>query len=126
MSEVSVKPIRTEIDLTEALTGFESVMLAEPGSPEYDRMEVLGAQIREYESRNHPIYPPEPIEAIREAMAQRNLKPSDLQKIVGGGTGRVYEILNRKRPLSLAMIRKLSSELRIPAEILIQPVKLAS
>jgi HTH-type transcriptional regulator / antitoxin HigA len=126
MAEVRVSPIRGAADLTAALQRFESIMFAQSGSPEFDEMEVLGAQIREYESRQYPVYPPEPIEAIKEAMSQRGLKPADLQKVIGGGSGRVYEILNRKRPLSLSMIRRLSGELGIPAEILIQPIRLAS
>lgn len=126
MAEVKVFPIRNESDLSTAIQRFEQVMFSEPGSGEFDEMEVLGAQIREYEHRHFPIYPPDPIEAIKEAMSQRGMKPVDLQKIVGGGSGRVYEVLNRKRPLSLAMIRRISAELRIPAEILIQPISLAS
>jgi len=126
MNEVRVLPIRDDQGLSVALKRFEAIMFAEAGTSEFDEMEVLGAQIREYESRHSPIFPPEPIEAIKEAMLQRGMKPNDLQKLIGGGTGRVYEILNRKRPLTLAMIRKLSAELRIPAEVLIQPIRLAS
>lgn len=124
--EVRVKPIRVDADLKEAVALFEQVMFAEPGTAEHDLMEVLGAQIQAYEAKFHPIYPPDPIEAIKEAMAQRQMTPRDLQRIIGGGTGRVYEVLNRKRPLTLAMIRRVASELRIPAEVLIQPIKLAS
>ncbi len=101
-------------------------MFATPGSPEHDLMEVLGAQIQAYESNHHPVFAPDPVDAIKEAMSQRQMTPTDLRKVIGGGSGRVYEILNRKRPLTLAMIRRISEELRIPADILIQPITLAS
>ena len=126
MSSVNVKPIRSDQDLMDALSQFERVMFAEPGTADHDLMDVLGAQIRVYEAIKHPVEYPDPIEAIKEAMSQRQMTPVDLRKIIGGGSGRAYEILGRKRPLTLAMIRKISSELRIPAEVLIQPIRLAS
>lgn len=126
MSNVVVRPIKSREDLDRALEQFEQVMFAKPGSSDHDLMEVLGAQIQSYESKHHPIFPPDPVDAIKEAMAQRQMTPNDLRQVIGGGTGRVYEILNRKRPLTLAMIRRISEELRIPADILIQPITLAS
>jgi len=95
---------------------------AESGTPEGDRLDVLATLIEAYESANYPVDLPDPIDAILFRMEQQGLSRKDMEPILGS-RGRVAEILNRKRPLSLEMIRRLHSELGIPAEVLIQPVR---
>lgn len=116
---MNVKPIRSEIDLQNAVLRFEAIMFASAGTPEYDEMEVLGVLIEDYERRHYPIGPPSPVEAIRFALAERGMKPVDLIPVIGGSKGRIYEVLAGKRKLSIEMIRRLSTALSIPAEILL-------
>lgn len=117
--EVTVRSIQTEADYDAALADVDALMDAEPGTPEGARLDVLVTLIEAYEARHWPIDPPDPIEAIRVRMEQKNLRPRDLQSMVGS-RGRVSEILSRKRALTLPMIRKLSRGLDLPADILIQ------
>lgn len=93
----------------------------EPGTPQGDRFEILLTLAEDYESKHFPVDLPDPIEAIKFRMEQAGLTPKDLQPMIGG-LNRVYEILNRKRPLTLPMIRKLHNGLGIPAEALIKPI----
>jgi HTH-type transcriptional regulator / antitoxin HigA len=90
------------------------------GPPDGDRLDVLATLIDTYEAEQHPMDPPDPVEAIKFRMEQRGLTRKDLEPIIGTRT-RVAEILNRKRNLSIGMIRRLHEELGISAEILIQP-----
>lgn len=117
---MEIKPIRSEADYTHALREVEQYFenAPEPGSAADDRFEILLALIEKYEALHYPIAPPDPIEAIKFRMEQSGLKAKDLIPMIGG-LNRVYEILNRKRPLTLAMIRRLHNELGIPAESLI-------
>ncbi len=116
---MDIKPIRTETDYEAALAEVEKLWGSEPGTPEGDRFEVLFTLVEAYEEQHYPILPPDPVEAILYYMESRGLDRRDLEKYIGP-SGRVSEVLSRKRPLTLAMIRRLHSGLGIPAEILIQ------
>ena len=121
---MEIRPIHTEADYKAALhevsAYFENE--PEPGSPDGDRFEVLLTLVEAYEARNFPIDLPDPVEAIKFRMDQAGLTPKDLVPMIGR-LNRVYEILNRKRPLTLNMIWKLHEKLGIPADCLIQPPK---
>lgn len=90
----------------------------ELGTPEGDRLDILATLVRAYEARHAPISPPDPVEAIKFRMDQSGLSVRDREPLIGQ-RNRVYEVLNRKRPLTLAMIRRLHQRLGIPAEVLI-------
>jgi HTH-type transcriptional regulator/antitoxin HigA len=113
------KILKTPAEHKAALAKVEALMDAEPGSAREEELELWGTLVEKYEDEHFPIEPPDPIDAILFRMDQQGLRPADLQKYVGG-KGRVSEILNYKRPLSLSMIRALSAGLKIPAEILVQ------
>jgi HTH-type transcriptional regulator / antitoxin HigA len=113
-----IKPIRTDDDLRVALRRLEAVFQAEDGSPESDEMEVLVTLIEAYENKHYPIGPADPVEAIKFRMEQQGLTPRDLEAFIGP-SGRVSEVLNGKRPLSLRMIKRLHDGLRIPYESLL-------
>jgi HTH-type transcriptional regulator/antitoxin HigA len=116
---VKPKILKTPAEHTAALAKVEALMDAAPGSPREEELELWGMLVEKYEDEHFPIDPPDPIDAILFRMDQQGLRPADLQKYVGG-KGRVSEILNHKRPLSLSMIRALSAGLKIPTEILVQ------
>lgn len=122
---VELKPIRNEADYQEAMALLKSLWGAQADTPERDRLDLLVTLIDEYENISDPINLPDPVDAIVFRMEQQNLTRKDLEPILGS-RGRVAEILNRKRPLSLEMIRRLHAELGIPAEILIQPIRAAN
>ena len=115
-----IKPIRSEADYEEALRDIERLWGALSGTAEGDRLDVLATLIDAYEDEHHPIDSPDPIEAIKFRMEQQGLTRKDLEGIIGTRT-RVAEILNRRRGLSITMIRRLHEELGIPAEVLIRP-----
>jgi HTH-type transcriptional regulator/antitoxin HigA len=117
---MEIRPIRTEADYRAALREIEPLWDAEPGSPEGDQVEVLSTLLEAYEAKHHPIPAPDPIAAIEFMMEQNGLTRRDLEPAIGS-RGRVSEILNRKRPLTLPMVRALSALLHIPAEVLVQP-----
>ena len=119
MSEVMVRPVRTEQDYEAALEEIGRLMTARPGTPQGDELDVLSTLIEAYESEYHAIEAPDPIALIEFAMEQRGLARADLESIIGT-RGRVSEILSRVRPLTLAMIRRLQSELGLPADVLVQ------
>jgi HTH-type transcriptional regulator/antitoxin HigA len=121
--EITVRPIHTEHDYEAALAEVDALMQAEPGTPEGERLDILVTLIEAYESRHWAIPAPDPIEAIRVRMEQKNLRNRDLEPMIGS-RGRVSEILSRKRALTLPMIRRLSKALDIRADILIQEVPL--
>ena len=121
---MNIKPIKTEIDYEEALQTVESLMNAKIGTPEGDKLDVLVTLIEAYEEKHHPILPPEPVEAIIHQMESQGLSRNDLIPIFGS-RARVSEILNKKRSLSINMIRKLQRSLNISAEILIKPYNLS-
>lgn len=116
---MNIKPIKTETDYRAALKTVESLMTAEPGTAEGDRLDVLGALIDAYEEKHYPMETPDPVEAIKFEMERKGLTAKELEPMIGG-PDRVHEILNRKRPLTLKMIRRLHAQLGIPAESLIK------
>ncbi len=118
---MKIHPIRTEADYNQALAEVDRLWGAKPDTASGDRLDVLLVLVEDYEAKHHPIDPPDPIEAIKFRMEQLNLKRKDLEPLLGP-RGRVAEVINRRRPLSLAMIRKLHQQLRIPLESLIQPL----
>ena len=120
---MDIKPIKTKADYEAALDEVEHLFDSVPNTPEGDRLEVLTTLIEAYEETHYPIPSPDPIETILYYMESRGLSRSDLESYVGG-RARVSEVLNRKRPLTIYMIRKLRAGLGIPAEILIQPYPL--
>jgi len=115
---MEIKPIRSEEDYQEALEKLEIVFDAEKGTLERDELEVLSILIDKYENDHFPIGMPDPIEAIKLRMEQMDMKPKDLAEVLGFKS-RVSEILNKKRKLSLEMIRKLNATLHIPTEVLV-------
>jgi HTH-type transcriptional regulator / antitoxin HigA len=117
---MDVTPIKTESDFHAALAEIERLWDAEPESPEGDRLDILVTLVEAYERRHHPMPPPDPIAAVEFMMEQRGMTQADLEPLIGS-SARVSDILNRRRALSLPMIRRLSKELGIPPEILILP-----
>ena len=115
-----IKPIRTKKDYEAALAEVERLWGAKLGTPDGDRLDVLATLIDAYESIHDPIDPPDPIEAIKFRMEQQGLTRRDLEEIIGTRT-RIAEVLNRKRGLSIKMIRRLHEQLGISAEVLIRP-----
>lgn len=115
-----VKPIRSECDYETALAEIERLWGSENGTPDGDRLDVLATLVDAYEARHFPMDPPDPIEAIKFRMEQQKLTRKDLEGIIGT-RARIAEVLDRKRGLSIAMIRRLHAELGIPAEVLIRP-----
>ncbi len=116
---ITITPIKAEADYQTALKEVESLMTAGPDTPEGERLEVLVTLIEAYEREHYPLELPDPLEAIKFVMEQRALTVKDLEPMIGR-SNRVYEILNRKRPLTLKMIWKLHTDLGIPAESLIK------
>jgi HTH-type transcriptional regulator/antitoxin HigA len=117
-----LKPIKTKADYEASLAEIEHLWGARSGTPEGDRLDILATFIDAYESEHYPMDPPDPIEAIKFRMEQQGLNRKDLSEILGGRT-RVAEILNRRRGLSINMIRRLHEKLGISLEVLIQPVR---
>jgi HTH-type transcriptional regulator/antitoxin HigA len=117
---MDIHPIRTELDYHAALDEVSGLMDAEAGTPEGDRLDILATLIEVYEARHFPIGAPDPIAAIEFMMAQKGLDRRALEPAIGS-RGRVSEVLNRKRPLTLPMIRALTPLLELPADVLIQP-----
>ncbi|WP_028298814.1 helix-turn-helix domain-containing protein [Olivibacter sitiensis] len=114
-----LKTIKTEQDYHQALERLEIIFDAKPGTKEGDKLDILGILIEKYENEHFPIELPDPIEAIKFRMEQLNYNQNDLAKVIGQKS-RVSEILNRKRKLSLEIIRKLHENLHIPTDVLIQ------
>jgi HTH-type transcriptional regulator/antitoxin HigA len=113
-----IKPIKNDRDYKRALAAIDKLMDAKPNTPEGDRLDVLATLVCAWEERHHPIHPPDAIEAIKFAMEKHGLTRSDLEIYIGS-RARVTEILNRKRTLTLPMIRRLHAGLGIPAEALL-------
>src|SRR3972149_1570901 len=116
---MNVKPIRTKADYRAACKEIEFPMAARPGTPEGERLDVIATLVQAYEAKRFPMDLPDAVEAIRFRMEQSGLAPKDLVPMIGQ-INRVYEVLNRKRPLTLQMIRQLHRKLGIPAESLIK------
>jgi HTH-type transcriptional regulator/antitoxin HigA len=121
---MEIRPIRTQTDYQEALREIELLFDAAENTPECDRLDILSTLVEAYEKTHFPIELPDPIEAIQYYMDTRGWSRRDLETCLGS-RARVSEVLSRKRTLTLEMIRKLNQELRIPAEILIQPYESA-
>jgi len=117
--DMEIKPIRSKADYRAALKEIETLMTAERDTPRGERLDVLVTLVEAYENKNYPLDLPDPVEAIKFRMEQKGMTPKDLVPIIGR-INRVYEVLSRKRPLTLAMIQRLHSELGIPAESLIK------
>lgn len=118
---MNIRPIRTEDDYKAALREVSPLIDLDPhpDTPEGQRLDVLVTLIQAYEAKHYPIPAPDPIEAIKFRMEQEGLSVADMEPIIGKAN-RVYEILNRKRPLTLGMIRRLHRNLGIPADVLLQ------
>lgn len=117
----SMKPkiLKTETEYEAALDQVNKLMNAKPDSPAEDDLELWSLLIEQYEAQHHPVDPPDPIEAIKFRMEQMGLNQKDLTRYIPNKS-KVSEVLNRKRPLSLPMIRALNRNLGIPAEILVR------
>lgn len=122
---MEIKPIKTESDYEAALREIEVLFDAVPGTTEGDRLDVLTTLVEAYEEKHYDIPAPDPIEALNYYMESRGLTRRDLEPYVGS-RARVSEVLNKKRPLTLRMIRKLHNGLDIPADVLIQNYKQAA
>ena len=116
---MEIKPIKTRADYKAALKVLESLMNARANTPEGDRLDVLVTLVEAYERKHFPMDLPDAVEAIKFRMEQQGLTPKDLEPLIGR-SNRVYEVLNRKRGLTLAMIQKLHVGLGIPAESLLK------
>ena len=114
-----IKPIKCDADYDAALTAIDGLMDAAPDSPEGDELEVLVTLVEAYEAERWPIEAPDPISAIEHVMEARGLRQRDLAALIGSQP-RASEVLNRHRPLTLAMIRALSGEWNLPAEVLVR------
>ncbi|MBK6865488.1 MAG: transcriptional regulator [Ideonella sp.] len=121
---MDIKPIRTKADYRAALKAVESFMGAKARTPDGDRLDVLVTLIEGYERQHFPMDLPDAVEAIKFRMEQQGLTPKDLEPLIGR-SNRVYEVLNRRRALTLAMIQKLHAGLGIPAESLLRQTVLA-
>jgi len=119
---MKIKPIKTDADYDTALKEIERLFNAVPDTPEGDRLEVLTTLVQAYEEKRFHIPLPDPIEAVLYYMESRGLSRRELERCIGS-RARVSEVLNRKRPLTMEMIRKLHKELGISAEVLIQPYR---
>ena len=117
---MNIHPVRTKADYKAALKEISALMESDPdlGTPRGDRLDILATLVQAYEAKHVPIGAPDPVEAIKFRMDQSGLSVKDLEPIIGK-SNRVYEVLNRKRPLTLAMIRRLHHHLGIPADVLI-------
>jgi len=122
---MEIKPIKTEKDYDRALERLEVIFDASPNSKEGDEAEVLSMLIEHYENKRYPIESPDPIEAIKIRMEEMNLKQKDLIGVIGGKS-RVSEILNRKKRLTVEMIRELERVLHISASVLVNNYKLVN
>jgi HTH-type transcriptional regulator / antitoxin HigA len=125
MQTMEIRPIRTKADYRAALKEVERLWDAAPGTSAGDRIDVLVTLIEAYEAKHHPIPAPAPIAAIEFMMEQKGLTRRDLEPAIGS-RGRVSEVLTRKRPLTLPMVRALSALLEIPTDVLVQPYETRS
>ena len=119
-----VKPIKSEADYDDALARIDAIFGAAPDTPESDELEVLATLVDSYEAIHWPIEAPDPISAIEHVMEARGLRQKDLAALIGSQP-HASEVLNRRRPLTLPMIRALSAEWGLPADILVQDYALA-
>ena len=116
---MTIKPIRNDDDLKRVFRRLEKIFQAEEGTPQADERDVLVTLVEAYENKHYDFGPADPVEAIKFRMEQQGLTPKDLEPLIGR-SNRVYEILNRRRALTLTMIQKLHAGLGIPAESLLR------
>jgi HTH-type transcriptional regulator/antitoxin HigA len=121
---MKIKPIKTEMDYRNALKRLDKIFDSPTGSPESDEADILGLLVDEYEKKHYPIEAPDPIEAIKIRMEELQLKQIDLVDEIGGKS-RVSEILNRKRKLTVEMIRNLTNKLNLSADLLVNDYQLS-
>lgn len=122
---MNIQPIKNDADYEAALAEIERLFDAAPGTPECDRLEVLTTLVEAYEDRKYDLPMPDPVEAIKYYVESRGLSLRDLEQHLGNGTT-VEDVLNRKQPLTIDMIRRLHTGLGIPADVLIQPYAIAA
>jgi len=122
---MNIKPIKSETDYRFALKRLEEIFDAPVGTPKGDEADILGLLVDEYEKKHYPIEAPDPIEAIKIRMEELQLKQVDLIEVIGSKS-RVSEILNRKRKLTIEMIRNLTKRLNLSPDLLITDYQLAS
>lgn len=120
---MNIKPIKNQKDHLEALSEIENLWDAKKNTPEYDKLDILITLVDAYETKHYPIDEPDPIEALKSIMDERNMRSVDLGNLIGGRS-RATEILNRKRKLTLEMIRKIHQNLGIPTDILVKEYKI--
>ncbi len=121
---MKIKLIKTDAEYEQALKRLEKIFDAKQGTPESDEADILGMLIDEYEKKHYPIEAPDPIEAIKIRMEEMQLKQADMVEIIGGKS-RVSEVLNRKRRLTVNMIRNITQRLNISPNVLINDYKLS-
>ena len=114
-----IKPIRSEADYDSALAVIDSLMGATPNTPESDELDILVTLVEAYEAKHWPMDDPDPIAAIEHMMEARGFHQKDFAELIGSQP-RASEVLNRRRPLTLAMIRALSAKWNLPADILVR------
>lgn len=122
-NRMDIRPIRTDEDYQSVLRELGQLFDAQPGTPEGDKLDILTTLVEAYEAQHYPIDTPDPIEMIQYYLESRGIARRDLEPYIGT-RARVSEVLNRRRSLTLEMIRKLHQGLGIPAEVLIQPYEL--
>jgi HTH-type transcriptional regulator/antitoxin HigA len=122
---MEIRPIRTKADHRSALKEIERLMDARRGTPEGDRLEVLTLLVERYEEQEEPVEAPNPVDALLYHMESRGLSRRDLEEFIGS-RARVAEVLNRRRPLTIDMIRRLNKGLGMSADVLIRPYALRS
>ena len=121
---MDIKPIRGEADYDAALTEIDGLMGAAPDTPESDRLEVLVTLVEAYEAAHWPLAAPDPISALKHVMDARGFRQKDLAALIGSQP-RASDVLNRRRPLTLPMIRVLSAKWNLPADVLVREYDLA-
>lgn len=122
---MNIKPIRNERDYDAALAAIDLLMGAEPNTPEGDDLEVLVTLVEAYEAARWPVEAPDPVSAIEHVMEARGLRQKDLASVIGSQP-HASEVLSRRRPLTLSMIRALSAEWNLPADLLVREYDLAA
>lgn len=122
---MNIKPIRNERDYDAALAAIDLLMGAEPNTPEGDDLEVLVTLVEAYEAARWPVEAPDPVSAIEHVMEARGLRQKDLANVIGSQP-HASEVLRRRRPLTLSMIRALSAEWNLPADLLVREYDLAA
>jgi len=115
---MAIQPIRTSADHAAALARIETLWDAQPGTPEHDELEVLSVLVSAYEDEHWPIWPPNPVDAIKFHMEQNGFRQKDLASVIGS-ISRASEVLNRRRPLTVEMIKAIHAAWSVPLESLI-------